>query len=197
MKEQHANRPYTAVAILALAMLAAVALSVAFVDRVAGQPASTEASAPVAERFSQVPTMLTAEEVQALVREDAQWSSTPIGETGCRVNSGNPHRPTKSDSNYVKTVGGVVKCNSKKDRLWSKSYLYKKDPDSGSYYLEAANTIGSCYDCYRRVSPAKRYCWNDNRNTYFARADATVANNGKTTRQRGESQIVTINCGGF
>jgi hypothetical protein len=125
--------------------------------------------------------------------DTVQTASSPINNTGCQKNSGNPHIATSMTPDAVKTVGGVISCTSRKDRLHSQSRLWKKI-SSGNYLLVDTGQ-SDCTTCYRSVSNAHRTCSNNN-NTYAANAYVEVHNNGNRHEGLAESQVVTgLNCG--
>lgn len=162
-----------------------------FTGRAAGQSASAEASAPALDQALPVGTRIPAEDVESAV----QPLSTSISGTDCEKNSGNPHIATSITPDAAKTVGGVIRCSTKKDRLWAQARLWKKEGDW--FVLKDTGTNGNCYGCRRTMPPAYRRCWNDNSNKFWADAYVTVENNGNTHHGNAESQVVTLNCGGF
>lgn len=217
------TRPSVAVGVLALVLLAVGVLTVTFVELVAGQSASAEEPTPAEPTPAEEPapteatatatatapsacseyisaaeldkpltvgTCISAEEMESRM----EWAATSIGATGCEKNSGNPHIATSTFPDSVKTVGGVIRCKSKKDYLYSNPRLWKKD--NGTWVLKDASN-GYCNNCYKKMMPAQRRCWNRNDNQFVADVYVVVRNNGNRTDGRGESQTVTVNCGGF
>jgi hypothetical protein len=183
------HRSYVTLVALATVLLVVGALSTTFAGRATGQSTPGEACAPAQDQDLPVGTVVPAE----CFEDTVQTASSPINNTGCQKNSGNPHIATSMTPDAVKTVGGVISCNSRKDRLHSQSRLWKKI-SSGNYLLVDTGQ-SDCTTCYRSVANAHRTCSNNNRNTYAANAYVEVHNNGNRHEGLGESQVVTLNCG--
>lgn len=183
-------RTYVMLVALALSLLSVGALYGTFADRAAGQSASAEASALALDQPLPLGTRIPAEEVEFAV----QPLSTSIGSTNCRKNAGNPHIAASYFPDAAKTVGGVIKCSTKKDYLHAQARLWKKE---GKYYTLKDTGTGECNNCYRKVLPAFRKCWNRNSNKFWADAYVKVRNDGNVHKGVGQSQVVTLNCGGF
>ena len=202
------HRTHVTLVTLAAVLLAAGALSATFAGWAAGQSASAQASAPAGVTASAgasacaegstpaldqplpVGTCIPAEDVESAV----QPLSTAIGNTNCEKNAGNPHIATSMTPDAAKTVGGVIRCSTKKDYLYAQARLYKKE---GDWYVLKDTGQGDCNDCYRKMLPAYRSCWNNNSNKFWADAYVKVRNNGNVTEDVGQSQRVTLNCGDF
>lgn len=171
-------------------LLAFGVLTATSTNYAAGQSTSTKASSISRVQVLPVGTRIPAEEFESTV----QAASSQIGNTNCRKNSANPHIATQTTPDTVKTVGGVIKCSTKKDRLYTQVRLWKKD--NGSYRLKDENTA-ECKNCYRRMTNAKRRCWNKNSNKFIADAYVYVEKNGNGTEGVGMSSAQRLNCGGF
>lgn len=178
-------RTHVTLVALVLVLLTVGALSATFGNQAVGQ------SAPALDKALPVGTRIPAEDMESSV----QLFSSSIPGTDCEKNSGNPHIATSFIPDAAKTVGGVIRCKTKKDRLWAQARLWKKEGDY--YVLKATGTNGNCYNCYRTMPSAYRRCWNRNSNKFAADAAVTVQNNGSTHRDHASSQVVTLNCGGF
>jgi len=159
-------------------LLAVGALSVAFADRVAGQSVSPAASAP-AEDSAVVPL------------------STPINNTGCEVNAGNPHIAKSIDAPTAKGFGTVFRCNEKKDVLAVRVKLLKKGNNGDTTWNIVDVKDQTCTTCYKTGIGAVQRCKNRRDNLFRTIAEGVVQNDGNQHAERGESSVITLNCGGF
>lgn len=171
-------RPHVMLVSLAAVLLAVGALSVTSADRVAGQSTTPEASA-TSEDFTVAPL------------------STPINNTGCEKNANNPHIAVQDPVPRRAKGFGEINCNSKKDELYVRTVLWKKGNDGDTTWSVADFDVRSCTTCLHTGIAAEKACGNRNSNLFQTVAKVAVYNNGNTYPDTGESQVVTLNCGGF
>jgi hypothetical protein len=127
--------------VLAPVLLAVGVLSVTFIDQVAGQTAPAEAtatvsatataaasstcageSAPALDQRLPFGTCMPAEDVESAV----ETAGTAIGSINCEKYAGNPRIASSYFPDAAKTVGGVIRCRTKKGALHAQARLWKK-----------------------------------------------------------------------
>lgn len=90
-----------------------------------------------------------------------------------------PHLSQSSGYKSVLAFGGLWKCNSNKDRLWTHVYLVRQ-----AWYGDDTvdQNTDQKYNDNKLIRPVERYCHNNNYNKYYTYTVATVENNGHTYR---------------